>query len=164
MPQNISSQSGRGGSNRPFYGEGSGRLPPQPPRINVPISRIVFAEEIDPKLYSDIAEESAIAVGENGRKNRINKPSQLRRFYDELVALQGKVGSDQNKFKQHEPFIQMLKAKVAYAKGRSMVDDEFVELLKCVVDQASDCDKLKRARLFMEAFMAFYKVHGPREG
>jgi CRISPR-associated protein Csm2 len=129
-------------------------------RLNV--SPIVFGA-IDPKLYSDIAEETAKAVGQGGGRDR-NKPSQLRRFYDELVALQDKVGRDKERFGQHQPFIQMLKAKVAYAQGRGKVDANFVSLLGRVVDQADDPDKLKQARLFMEAFMAFYKVHGPREG
>jgi CRISPR-associated protein Csm2 len=164
MPQNTSWQSERGGSNRPLHGGGGGQPPRQPPRINVPVSRIVFGQDIDRKLYSEIAEKTAEAVGDEGKKNRTNKPAQLRRFYDELVALQEKIRSDQNQFKQHEPFIQMLKAKVAYAKGRGVVNDEFVSLLNRVVDQARDPTTLKQARLFMEAFMAFYKVHGPREG
>lgn len=163
MQQHMSGQRGR--PDRPFHGGGGGRPPQQAPRTNVPISRIIFSEKIDPKLFSDIAEAAALAVaGEQGWRNPRNKPSQLRRFYDELVALQGKVGSNPSQFKQHEPFIQMLKAKVAYAKGRDKVDEQFVSLLNRVIDQAMDPATLKQARLFMEAFMAFYKVHGPKEG
>jgi CRISPR-associated protein Csm2 len=57
----------------------------------------------------------------------------------------------------------MLKAKVAYAKGRDKVDENFEKLLRHVVDEIKDADTLKRAKLFMEAFMAFYKVHGPKD-
>lgn len=140
-------------------GAGARRRPEQVPEINV--SRIVFGREIDPKLYSDIAEETAKAVAVDQRKNN---PSQLRRFYDELVALQEKVGRDKGRFEQHLPFIQMLKAKVAYAQGRDKVDRNFVLMLGRVVDQTQDPEKLRQARLFMEAFMAFYKVYRPREG
>jgi len=77
--------------------------------------------------------------------------------------LQGKVGSNGERFEQHQPFIQMLKAKVAYAEGRKKVDNRFATLLRRVVDQATDAATLKQARLFMEAFMAFYKAHGPTE-
>jgi CRISPR-associated protein Csm2 len=158
MPQPISNQYPRG---RQPQGSG-GRPPPTTPRID--ISRIVFGTEIDSRLYSDIAEDAAKAVaGERGRTNPKNKPSQLRRFYDELVALQEKVRDHQTRFDEQLPFVQMLKAKVAYAKGREKVDDAFVSLLNRVVEQAQDCAKLKQARLFMEAFMAFYKVHGPRD-
>ena len=76
--------------------------------------------------------------------------------------LQAKVGSSSERFAQHEPFIQMLKAKVAYAEGRNKVDANFAALLRRVVDEAKNAATLKQARLFMEAFMAFYKVHGPK--
>jgi CRISPR-associated protein Csm2 len=142
-------------------GAGARRRPEQVPEINV--SRVVFGRNIDPKLYSDIAEETAKAIAQGAGRDG-NKPSQLRRFYDELVALQDKVRRSHERFEQHRPFIQMLKAKVAYARGRNKVDPNFVLMLGRVVDQADDPDKLKQARLFMEAFMAFYKVHGPREG
>jgi CRISPR-associated protein Csm2 len=159
MPQNVSAQ-GRG--------RHSGRLPQNPSRHDarqsstIDTSKIVFGAKIDPKLYSDIAEEAARSVG-SGSSREQNKPSQLRRFYDELVMLQGKVGSNGERFEQHQPFIQMLKAKVAYAEGRKKVDNKFATLLRRVVDQATDAATLKQARLFMEAFMAFYKAHGPTE-
>jgi len=155
----------QGGGHRP-QGERSGRQQGgrddrgQQPMIDV--SKIRFTDPIDAKLYSDIAEEAAktVSPGERAQKN---KPTQLRRFYDELVLLQEKVGSDGAKFELQAPFIQMLKAKVAYAKGRDKVDANFEKLLRHVVDEIKDAATLKRAKLFMEAFMAFYKVHGPRD-
>lgn len=128
----------------------------------IDVTPIRFGEKIDPRLYSDIAEEAAKTIGVDPRYNK-NKPTQLRRFYDELVMLQEKVGSDASRFEQQLPFIQMLKAKVAYAKGRDKVDDNFVLLMRKVVDEAKDPQRLKQAKLFMEAFMAFYKVYGPKD-
>jgi CRISPR-associated protein Csm2 len=124
-------------------------------------SRIVFGKNIDATLYSDIAEAAAEEVG-SARKEQ-NKPTQLRRFYDELVLLQGKVGDSAERFALQHPFIQMLKAKVAYAEGREKVDRRFSSLLRHVVDQVRDHDTLKQARLFMEAFMGFYKVYRPKD-
>ena len=161
MQQHMPGRDQRGRPDRPFHSGGSGRPSPQAPRINV--SRIIFGEKIDPKLYSDIAEEAALTVAGERRRNPRNKPSQLRRFYDELVALQDKVADNKERFDQHLPFIQMLKAKVAYAQGREKVDSEFVSLLNRVIDQAGNPATLKQARLFMEAFMAFYKVYRPRD-
>jgi CRISPR-associated protein Csm2 len=157
MPQNVPAQRGSRSSNQPQ------RTPPRPEARQDPpfVSKIVFGERIDPKLYSDIAEEAAKEIGRDSKDQ--NKPSQLRRFYDELVMLQDKVGSDAPRFEQHQPFIQMLKAKVAYAEGRRKVDNRFASLLRRVVDQADNHQKLKQARLFMEAFMGFYKVYGPRD-
>lgn len=128
----------------------------------IDVSPIQFGEKIDPRLYSDIAEEAAKTVGVGPRYSK-NKPTQLRRFYDELVMLQEKVGSDTSRFEQQRPFIQMLKAKVAYARGRDKVDDNFEKLLRRVVDEVKDPKTLKQAKLFMEAFMAFYKVYGPKD-
>ena len=124
---------------------------------------IRFGEKISPTLYSDIAEECAREVGKQIGGRDVNKGTQLRRFYDELVMLQTKVGSDAERFEAQAPFIQMIKAKVAYARGRGKVDANYEQMLRHVIDQVSDHRSLAQAKLFMEAFMAFYKVHGPRD-
>lgn len=156
-------RSGRGGASRP---QGGGARPhsreerDETPSISV--DDVVFGASVAPTLYSDIAEAKARAVSP-GQRGTKNKPTQLRRFYDELVMLQEKVGGSDERFKQHEPFVQMLKAKVAYARGREKIDANFEHLLRRVIDQSKDAATLRQAKLFMEAFMAFYKVHGPQE-
>lgn len=162
MQRNTSGRSGgppphQGRSDRP-----QGRRDDRDPAPEIDVAPIRFGEKIDPRLYSDIAENAAKTVGVGPRYNK-NKATQLRRFYDELVMLQEKVGSDKSRFDQQRPFIQMLKAKVAYAKGRDKVDENFEKLLRRVVDEVSDPETLRQAKLFMEAFMAFYKVHGPKD-
>ena len=114
-------------------------------------------------LYSDVAERDAQKKWPESTRNPRNKPAQLRRFYDEFVLLHDKVVREQAKFEEQRPFIQMLKAKVAYAKGRDKVDDNYRSLLCRVVDQTVDVETLGQARLFMEAFMAYYKVYRPSE-
>jgi CRISPR-associated protein Csm2 len=126
------------------------------------VSGIVFGRNINATLYSDIAERYAETVAGEPRNPR-NKPAQLRRFYDELVLLHDKVMRDPKRFEEQLPFIKMLKAKVAYAKGRDKVDDNYRSLLCRVVDQTVDIETLGQARLFMEAFMAYYKVYRPSE-
>ncbi len=156
--------SGRPGGPQPHQGRNDrsqGRREDREATPTIDVAPIRFGEKIDPRLYSDIAEEAAKTLGAGSRQK--NKPTQLRRFYDELVMLQEKVGSDKARFEQQRPFIQMMKAKVAYAKGRDKVDDNFEKLLRKVVDEARDPDTLKQAKLFMEAFMAFYKVYGPKD-
>jgi CRISPR-associated protein Csm2 len=148
-PPQSGQHSGRGGGR-----DGAGQ------HAALDTSRIVFGKTINARLYSDIAEAVAKEVGA-GRDQ--NKPTQLRRFYDELVLLQGKVGDSAERFAQQHPFIQMLKAKVAYAEGREKVDRRFSSLLRHVVDQVRDHDTLRQARFFMEAFMGFYKVYRPRD-
>ncbi|TAH42483.1 MAG: type III-A CRISPR-associated protein Csm2 [Betaproteobacteria bacterium] len=129
---------------------------------NIDTSRIRFGDQIAPTLYSDVAEAAARSIADTSMRDA-NKATQLRRFYDELVMLQGKVGNSEDRFHAQAPYIQMLKAKVAYAMGRKKVDANFDRLLRHIVDQATDHRSLAQAKLFMEAFMAFYKVHRPQD-
>ena len=119
---------------------------------------IRLGSNIDPRLYSDIADSYAQKVANSGQRDE-NKPSQLRRIYDELVLLHTRVGSDAGRFEQMLPFIQMLKAKAAYAKGRKKISSEFESMLKTLVDQVNSVATLAQAKLFLEAFMAYYKVY-----
>lgn len=147
---------GRGGQQAP---RGDHRRREGPPSIDT--SRIRFGETVDPRLYSDIAEAAAHAVA-GGQRDR-NKYTQLRRFYDELSQLEGRVGGSRERFEALLPFVQMLKAKSAYAQARGLTDANFDALLRHVVDQVTGVGELRQARLFMEAFMAFYRAHGPRD-
>ena len=65
------------------------------------------------------------------------------------------------KFDDYLPFIRMLNAKAAYAKGRKLVDDKYVGLLNSGLQQVTDSDTLHTFKLFMEAFMGFYKQERP---
>jgi CRISPR-associated protein Csm2 len=107
-------------------------------------------------LFSEVAERAAREISE-GDAN-VNKASQLRRFYDELVMWQEKVGRDDQRFTECEPYIRMLKAKAAYARGRQHVDANFRAMFDRLIDEAKDAATLRQAKLFFEAFMAFYKV------
>lgn len=132
------------------------------PRI--PLSTAdVRLKDIPKTLFSDIAQEKARTIHDGkGRDN--NKSTQLRKFYDELVMWFEKVHFErtpaerQTKYDEVAPFIQMLVAKVAYAKGRGHVDDNFEKLFAHVVKEINDAATLKHAKLFMEAFMGFYKA------
>ena len=134
-----------------------------PPAPQIDVSDIKFGTAMPEQLFADIAQEKAriIAAAGGGRKN---KSTQLRKFYDELVMWQEKVALEQEKekrverYKEHAPFIKMLAAKVAYARGRDHVDTCFEKLFTHVIRQIDNPDTLKHAKLFMEAFMGFYKA------
>lgn len=118
---------------------------------------------IPEELFGNIADRAAKAVSEGTRE--VNKPTQLRRFYDELVLWHEKVHHESGqeakdkKYNELAPFIKMMKAKVAYAKGRKHVDENFEKLFTHLVDQIQDAASLRHAKLFMEAFMGFYKLY-----
>lgn len=131
------------------------------------LAEIKFGKKVDPELYAGIAESAARQVStkdsqEKDRRGR-NKPTQLRRFYDELVMMHDKVEQNPQGFDDLLPFIKMIKAKVSYAFGRGNVDNTFKSMMEKVIDGVSSQDELRQAKLFMEAFMGFYKVHGPNE-
>lgn len=138
-----------------------GRRDDRPARNAAPtleVGDIRFGDKPDPRLFADIAEDKASAVA-RGQGGDVNKSTQLRRFYDELVMWHQKVGNSDERFDDAAPYIYMLKAKAAYARGRGHVDANFEALLRRVLEQAVNAATLRQAKLFMEAFMAFYKVH-----
>lgn len=124
------------------------------------VENICFSGKLDPELFNSVAKHCAETIGGNDKRN---KPSQLRRFYDELVMWHTKVGQDDARFQQYRPFILMLNAKAAYAEGRQLVDKNFVKLLERCLRQAEDAKTLGYAKLFFEAFLGFYKEVRPSE-
>lgn len=126
------------------------------PRVQVPT---VDIGEITAELFSDTASRAAYACAAGRDKN---KTTQLRRFYDELVLWDDKVDAAKTdkrdeRFNDLLPYIQMLRAKVAYAKWRNLVDDNFKTLFDRLIQQVKSKETLKTARLFMEAFMGYKK-------
>lgn len=132
------------------------------PRITISVADVQL-KNIPATLFSDIAQDKArtIAAARVGNKNN---STQLRRFYDELVMWYERVQFERTptersaKYEEVAPFIQMLVAKVAYARGRDHVDECFETLFAHLIRQISDADSLRNAKLFMEAFMGFYKA------
>ena len=132
------------------------------PRVTLSTADVRL-KDIPQTLFSDIAKAKAATVFEAGGGKK-NKSTQLRRFYDELVMWFEKVHFERTpqereaKYTEVAPFIQMLVAKAAYARGREHVDECFEQLFSHVIKEISDATTLKHAKLFMEAFMGFYKA------
>ena len=143
--------------------------------MSIPNSHIIFGKALAENLFSETAKEKAVEIFQGGLNQRgqqdRNKSTQLRKFYDELVMWTdkvhniGKVESGQKSdsvrqanYAKSAPFIKMMNAKVAYAKGRGHVDDSFEAMFSHCVKSIADAETLKHAKLFMEAFMGFYKA------
>ena len=127
-------------------------------------------QPLDKDLFDGIAKEAAGIVANDRPKT---KTSQLRRFYDELLRWEARVNDGDPKeakerLREHLPFIRMMNAKAAYAngrkaQGRSLVGPSFVTLLRrCLEQVGDDPAALRNSKLFFEAFMGFYKRHGPQ--
>ncbi len=115
-------------------------------------------QNLTPELFDETAEGWAKTLA-GSKKELLNKPTQLRRFYDELVMWNERAAQSDKAFQDALPFIYMMNSKIAYAKGRKLVDDQFQELMKNVIRQIKSPETLKRAKLFMEAMMGFYKQY-----
>ncbi|MEF8697963.1 MAG: type III-A CRISPR-associated protein Csm2 [Candidatus Accumulibacter sp. UW20] len=111
----------------------------------------------DPELFNEDAEAWARKFNEV-RNDRMNKPTQIRRFYDELVGWQERIDGDDDKFHQYEAFIRMMNAKVAYAKGRALVDDQFVAWFRECLKATTSAKALDHFRLHFEAVLGFLKA------
>lgn len=135
---------------------------PRPELEKIRTIDIRFGETIADTLYANIAEEKAQFLADNPGDR--NKYTQLRRFYDELCLWNEKVNSrgtpqeKQVRYAKFAPLIKMLNAKVVYAEGRKHVDSNFVALFREVISQIKDHQTLEQGKLFMEAFMGFYKA------
>jgi CRISPR-associated protein Csm2 len=118
-----------------------------------------FAQEPpDPGLFDTEAEKVAQSLDSEGGRFNKNKPTQIRRFYDELVGWQERIGGDDDKFKQYEAFIRMLNAKVAYAKGRGLVGEEFARWFRGCIETTTNAKALDHFRLHFEAVLGFLKA------
>ncbi len=96
--------------------------------------------------------------------SRANKPTQLRKFYDELCLWETKArNGGKERFAEYLPFIRMMNAKAAYAEGRELVDCNYSTLISHCLNQVTDPATMTRCKLFMEAFMGFYKQERPKD-
>lgn len=115
---------------------------------------------LDPKLFSTTAEQWAKKIHESGG-GKSNKRTQIRKFYDEVVRYNTLAKVNPGDWDNILPYINMLIAKAAYAKGRNnLITEDFVGLMKDCVEQIRDPRDLDVFANFFEAFMGFYRQYG----
>lgn len=120
---------------------------------------------VEPKLFSDIAEQMAKEIAQSGQNrdgSRLdrNKRTQIRKFYDEVMRLNGNIKSNPGDWDVVLPYINMLIAKASYAHGRSqLVTKDFVDMLKECIAQVQNPQDLDVFANFFEAFMGFYRQY-----
>ncbi len=125
---------------------------------------------IDPKIVNEKALEVAqqLVVKYNGRpdpKYSI-KSSQLRKFYGDVKSLELTWNNQQKTdvaFQGILPQIKMLKAKVAYAKGRGVVPQNFAQWLSENVDSVNTPEEFKAFLLHFEAVVGFCYGEGLKD-
>lgn len=140
---------------KPQQGGGYGNKPSYQEQSILETSDIQFAN-IKAELFNDTAKRTAQTLASS--KSQVNKSTQIRRFYDELLMWEAKVMQAPDKFNEYLPFILMLNAKVAYAQGRGHVDDNFTRFMNHCLGQVKDAATLSTFKLFFEAMLGFYKL------
>ena len=119
---------------------------------------------IDPLLFSLKAEELAkemAADHKSSKGKKVNKRTQIRKFYDEILRLNVEV-KRQQQWDTVLPLLHMMIAKAAYASGRELVSDSFVKFIRSSIEQVKDPKGLDVFANFFEAFMGFYRMYGPK--
>ena len=115
-------------------------------------------KQIDPEIFSLVADNLAKTIYEEGSE-KVNKPTQLRKFYDEVVRFDSIIKTNPTEFDAMLPYLKMLNAKAAYAMGRDLVSRGFKDFISNSLKQINDHDDFNVfARLF-EAFMGYYKYY-----
>ena len=130
--------------------------------MNVNLKDIQLQAPLQANIFSDIAARAAEDISQNKEQN---KASQIRKYYDELLLWHNKIQQEQGdearqkKYHDAAPFIHMLKAKVAYAKGRGHVDGNFVDVFNQIIKQIDSPQTLRNAKLFFEAMLGYRKAY-----
>ena len=119
---------------------------------------------INPELFSVVANSLAEKFHEEGGRAK-NKRTQLRKFYDEIYEYKARLKSlnEQERQKEFEltlPYLNMIIAKVTYAKGRKLVTDSFVDFIKNGIMNIKTPDDLFVFADLFESIMGFYRIYG----
>ncbi len=117
---------------------------------------IVLDYKQDPELFNETAKVWAegICARRHEKDDCRVKSTQLRNFYDKVLELL--IRSEKEPFEEVLPFVKMLNSKVAYAKTRGHVSDDFVKMMQQCIVQVDSPEKLKLFKLFFEAVLGFY--------
>jgi CRISPR-associated protein Csm2 len=116
---------------------------------------------VKPELFSSVADQLAQRVHHADVKK--NKRTQIRKFYDEVVRLNALARSYPEDWDHILPLVNMVIAKAAYAEGRKLVTEDFVEFLKESIRQVQSAEDLDVFTNLFEAFMGFYKKYRPSD-
>ncbi|QYM92092.1 type III-A CRISPR-associated protein Csm2 [Dickeya zeae] len=106
-------------------------------------------------FFDTDAQKFAEQLEQRGKKD---KPTQLRRFYDQLQQLEQRINGDKNTFDTYLPEIRMISAHLAYAEGRELISEEFCKTMQNLIRSIDTCQHLKNGRLFFEATLGFLRA------
>jgi len=130
---------------------------------NTPMLSLDLEEYIKPE---GICEGIAIGIGFLDAL----KKTQLRKFFDQIKNLEHRLKSDEDLNKIKIGVLALI-PKLAYSKGRKLIDDEFYNFMKALLlrlknDMNEKDDKEDVFEKFvniLESVLAYYTYHFPKE-
>jgi CRISPR-associated protein Csm2 len=95
------------------------------------------------------------------------KNTQLRRFFDSIKEIERKLSKnkDDTKWEEVEVDFYLLKPKLAYARGRNLIPEEFYQIVKTSlnkVDSGDNKDKIESFKVFfqfLQSIIAYQKFY-----
>lgn len=128
------------------------------------IGKLNMLKDLSIKLIAD----------ENGYADQIAhtlrnmKTAQLRRFFGAIKSIERTIEEDNSEkaWGEVEAEFYLLKPKIAYAKGRKLIPEEFYQVLKVSLNKinvGTNEDKIenfKRFVKFLESIVAYHKFYG----
>ena len=81
---------------------------------------------------------------------------QLRKFYDECQ------GYKNLPFADIDINLKLLKAKLAYAKGRKVIGNSFYQFMNNRIDNIKDEKDFKYFLMHFQALLSYFKLHNPK--
>ncbi len=130
-------------------------------------------KSVNPELFSTIADTVGKELTRPGSKLKGRgdiqiSPTQLRRFFDDVKAIQRYLGQfhgmDEREaaFRKKLPEIKMLKAKAAYARGRDTVTQGFLDFVDKNVNMIKEIKDFDVFCKFFEAVYGYFYFHSPK--
>lgn len=116
---------------------------------------------VEPELFSNVAGMLAKDIAKESN-DRTNTPTQIRKFYDEVIRFDGIIKTKPEDFEQLLPYIKMLNAKAAYAHaresgGKPLISSKFKDFISSSLKNVNSREDFDVLSSFFEAFMGFYK-------
>lgn len=122
---------------------------------------------IDPELFSAKAEALAKEIYKEqaeSKGGKANNPTQIRKFYDEVLRFDSMVKANPSEFESILPYLKMLNAKAAYAMGRDLVSKGFKDFISYSLGQVHTKDDFDVFADLFEAFIGYYKFYDATKG
>lgn len=117
-------------------------------------------KQIDPDLFSGKADKLAEKIfNEGSRSSKLNKPTQIRKFYDEVLRFDSLIKANPAEFETLLPYLRMLNAKAAYAMGRDLVTKGFKDFISESLNQIQHKEDFDAFVSLFESFMGYYKFY-----